>query len=213
MRAARMTAVWLLVVATGVPLAGGGPERRPTPATLPAIRPATRPATAPASRPATRPATQPAAVPETSADRAGDELSAKVDGRSAVVDIRSSRGIGSGRIVLAARRAPHTLRLRLHLRGLENLRISDGTVTVTLSVLSHSGHPVLARLRRPGQDRSIDLKPDDPRRPAVRLVGPDGKQTRKFPLPKGGCIEVTLPPPLLKQLGRSLRLRWIDFYR
>lgn len=140
-------------------------------------------------------------------------LSAKAVGPSAIVEIRSRRGIGAGKIVLPERNAPKALTLRLHLRGLENLQISDGTVTVTLSVLSHSGHRVLAGLHRPGQQPPADLKPDDPLRPVVRLVGGHGKTIKKIPIPKGGYIEVTLPPALLKELGRTLQVRWIDFYR
>ena len=180
----------------------------------PAKAPTTRPATQPPTRPATQPATQQAVgAPEAKPRKDRDRMEAKVDGRRAIVEIHSPFGIGQGTIKLPDRNAPESLVLRLHLKGLESLRISDGMVTLSLAVASSDRHAVHQSLRRPGPAGEKNLTRKDALWVPVRRLGPDGKPGAKIPLEKGGHFEVTLPPALLKELGKDLTVHWIDFYR
>ncbi len=127
-----------------------------------------------------------------------------------IVDVTCPRGIGGMTIRLKSGGWPQAVVVRLRLRGLESLRVSDGTTTVAASVSSHGDATVRAH-----QVEGESEKPIDTRSPLwidIRPLDPDGKPAGKVPLAEG-CFEVTLPRALLTGKTRRLTLDWIDFYR
>jgi len=153
-----------------------------------------------------------AALPELeiSVRKPADRVEVRYEGTAAVLDVTSPSGIGGATVRLPTGDLPRTVFLCLHLRGLESLRMSDGKATVAVSVLSHSGNPVLVHLDKGGQ-REVKVAPDGPYQPGVKVVGPDGKPGG-IPL-QDGYFRVEVPKALLEQRPAVLNLEWIDFYR
>lgn len=115
-------------------------------------------------------------------------------GWSAVLDVTSETGIGSGRATLSSGEWPSPLTLRLHLVGLEDLKVTAGNESVQLSVSSGSGREV-----RQTDGAGQELSPDDPFWLDVRFGD--------------GYFDVSLPPALLAGSVEALDMSWIDFYR
>lgn len=113
---------------------------------------------------------------------------------SAVLDVTSPTGIGSGRVSLMAGEWPEPVLLRLHLAGLEDLSLKAGETVVQLSISS-------------GPDR------------ALRQVDGAGQSlSSASPLWLDvsfgdGYFDVLLPPDLLVADVAAFELSWIDFYR
>ena len=153
-------------------------------------------------------------LPAVSAPREGDRLECRLEGQAAVVDVRSRRGIGGGTIVLPDKNGPRKIILRMHLRGLENLRISNDDIEISASVLSHGDNRILQQARRlaAGTGKAEALKKADPHHLTIEIVDRAAKAGRKIPV-QDGYFQITLAPVLLKGSGKTLRLHWIDFYR
>ena len=98
----------------------------------------------------------------------------------------------------------------LHLAGLENLKVSNGTVAVGAAVAVRD-QKVEVRQWKAGKDET-PLAADDPLRLAIRAIDKGGKPAAGIPL-DGGHFEVTLPAAFFKDNPKSITLEWIDFYR
>jgi hypothetical protein len=134
---------------------------------------------------------------------------ANQDGRG-VITILGGRGIGESTIQLSAGTWPEEMILRAYLGGLESLKISAGNITLSASVLSHSGNPVLLHLDRDGKE-GPQLGMDSPYWMEIKTINADGKRISGAP-PKGGWFEMAVPNKLLAGAG-ELKVFWIDFYR
>lgn len=113
---------------------------------------------------------------------------------SAVLDLTSPTGIGSGRVSLMAGAWPEPVLLRLHLAGLEELTLKTGEAVVQLSISS-----VPERTLRQVDAAGQSLSPASPLWLDVSLGD--------------GYFDVLLPPDLLASAGGAFEIRWIDFYR
>ena len=122
--------------------------------------------------------------------------------------VRSPRGIGSATIHREA--WPEKVRLRLHLRGLEELTIRSGSTTLKASVLSHSGHRRLARVVNDGQEK--DVEEGSPYWTEIKTFALNGELVQGLP-GDGGYFEMIVPQRLLETQPESLAIDWIDFYR
>ena len=98
--------------------------------------------------------------------------------------------------------------LRLHLKGLENFRVTNDKVQLEASVSSQDGK---VRLWKDGKEDSL-LDTKSPYWMDVRMVGSDGKPSKVIPL-KDGFFEMPLPQALFKNNPKSITVNWIDFYR
>ena len=98
--------------------------------------------------------------------------------------------------------------LRLHLKGLEGLRISKGKITLEAAVSSQDG---TVRLWENGKEDS-PLVSGSQYWMEIRLIGKDGKPTKGVPS-DDGYFEMQLPGALLKGNPKSITLNWIDLYR
>ena len=100
--------------------------------------------------------------------------------------------------------------LRLYLRGLEGLTISDGSVTIKASVLSHSGNRRLLRVVDDGQEKAVEE--GSPYGTEIKAFDSKGKPVQGLP-EEGGYFEMVLPEALFEAKPKSLTIGWIDFYR
>jgi hypothetical protein len=119
-------------------------------------------------------------------------------------------GISQAVIERKCEKWPDAVVLRLHLKGLESFRASNGKVTVDAAVSIEEGK---AKVRM-GKDGKEDAPLDDksPLWMDIRIVGSDGKPAKELPL-KGGYFEMTLPRAFFEGNPKSISLGWIDFYR
>ncbi|TWT84913.1 hypothetical protein CA13_63940 [Planctomycetes bacterium CA13] len=140
--------------------------------------------------------------------RDDDKAEVTVEQNKAVISVRSPFGISQAVIERRSNKWPTTMMLRLHLKGLENLKVTSGKVTLEASVLSQDGK---VRLWRDGKE-NLPLDVKQPLWMEIRMVDKDGEPTKTIPL-KEGYFEMKLPKALLEDNPKSIRLNWIDFYR
>ena len=107
---------------------------------------------------------------------------------------------------------PTTLVLRLHLRGLESLRIGNGTSSIDISILSYEPHRQLCEVVHTPGERRQSVDEESPFWMPDQIKNTETAGQPKIPL-VDGYFEVTLPAVLLKDKPESLSIRWIDFYR
>lgn len=130
-----------------------------------------------------------------------------VDGVT-VIDIQSPTGIGSANLKLESGGMPENFVLRLHLKGLEELRmISEPAVIVGSGSSSGSFSINDQRVNSSGSEYSIT--PVDPLWMKIEVVS---DQAKKIPL-EGGYFEITVPKEFIRNAGNSFEIQWIDFYR
>lgn len=144
------------------------------------------------------------------------------DGR-ALIDVNDRHGINGLNARLTQGEWPAEIVVRLPLRGLEQLWIRYGDLTITTGV-SSTGAPTpltITVVDEAGNTQSASPSADI-YYPAIRAVTPDGTiaigplaagERPTFPLPEGSTIEITLPPDFFRESHDSFSMQWIDFYR
>ena len=105
---------------------------------------------------------------------------------------------------------PNSVTLRLHLKGLEHFKVTNGETTLKAAVSSHGGKQAV-RLWLDDKEKS-PLNAKSPLWMMVRMMGEDGKSAETIPL-KDGYFEMQLPKALLEDDPKSITVNWIDFYR
>ena len=100
--------------------------------------------------------------------------------------------------------------LRLHLKGLESFRVSNGRVTLDATVSTEDGKPTVGLWKGGNENASLDET--SPFWMDVRILTGDGKQAKAIPV-KNGYFEMKLPKAFFESNPRSINVRWIDFYR
>ncbi|MBA4017759.1 MAG: hypothetical protein C0483_11345 [Pirellula sp.] len=138
-------------------------------------------------------------------------MAVEVHKANALISIRSPVGISDAVIERSSEPWSEHLVLRLHLKGLENLRISNGKVTLDAAVSSQDDDMNRVRLWRDGKEDS-PLDATSPCWMEISLVGRDGKSTKEIPL-NDGYFEMKLPRPIFEGNPKSITVSWIDFYR
>ena len=140
--------------------------------------------------------------------RDDDRIEVTVRDDKAVIAIRSPFGISQAVIERRDDTWPDTLTMRLHLRGLEGLKISNGRITLDAAMSTQDS---TVRLWENGkEDSPLDFR--SPYWMEIHLIDKDGKPTNGIPL-DDGSIEMQLPSPLLEGNPQSITINWIDFYR
>jgi hypothetical protein len=142
--------------------------------------------------------------------RADDRVDVKAEKGKATVSVHSPFGISHAVIERAGETWPDAVVVRLHLKGLENFRVTNGKVTLAGSASLQDGKP-LVRLWKDGKE-AAPLDARSPYRMEVRIVGGDGQPAKELPL-KGGYFELPLPRALFEGNPKTITLNWIDFYR
>ena len=140
--------------------------------------------------------------------RADDRVDVKVEKDRMVFSVRSPFGISQTVIERTDGNWPDIVMLRLHLKGLENFKISNGKITLEAAVSSQDGK---VRLWKDGKEDS-PLNSKSPYCTEIRMFSDDGKPTTTIPL-TDGYFEVQLPKALFEDNPKSITVNWIDFYR
>ena len=140
--------------------------------------------------------------------RDDDQVEVRIDKGKAHFSIQSPFGISKAIIERSGDNWPTSVTLRWHLKGLENLKVTNGKNTLEASVSSQDGK---VRLWKDGkEDSPLDSK--HPYWMEIRLIGTDGKPVKTIPL-TDGYFEMQLPKALFADNPKSITLNWIDFYR
>jgi hypothetical protein len=142
--------------------------------------------------------------------RADDTVDVRADKDRTVFVVKSPFGISQAVIERQDEDWPKAVVLRLHLKGLEHFRASNGKVTLDAAASIQEGKAKL-RLWKDGKEDA----PLDERSPFwvdVRILDGNGKPAQELPL-KDGYFEMDLPKAFFEGRPRSITLNWIDFYR
>jgi hypothetical protein len=140
--------------------------------------------------------------------RDNDSVQIEVAKSKGIFSVQSPFGIGQVIIETTDENWPDTVLLHLHLKGLENFKVSNGEVTLEASVSSQDGP---ARLWKDGKE-DLPLDSRSPYWMEIRRIGNDGRPTTTIPL-EAGYFEINLPKALLEDNPKSITVSWIDFYR
>lgn len=140
--------------------------------------------------------------------RDDDKAEVAFEQDKAVVSVQSPLGISQAIIKRGDNKWPTSVMLRLHLKGLENFKVTNGNVTVEAALSSQDGK---VRLWKDNDETQL-LDAKHPYWMEIRMVGKDGKPAKTIPL-KDGYFEMQLPKALFEDHPNSITLNWIDFYR
>lgn len=140
--------------------------------------------------------------------RDNDRVEVKTEKDKVVFSARSPFGISHAVIERTGEKWPDAVALRLHLKGLENFRVTNDKVKLEAAVSSQDGK---VRLWKDGKE-DIPLDAKNPYWMEIRMVGGDGKPAKTIPL-KDGYFEMQLPKAFFDGNPKSLTVNWIDFYR
>lgn len=140
--------------------------------------------------------------------RVNDKVEVKLEKDKVIFSVHSPFGISHATIEQGGEMWPDAVVLRLHLKGLENFKVTNGKVKLEGSASLQDGKPIV-RLWRDGKD-DVPLDAKSPYWMDVRILDGASKQAKEIPL-KGGYFEMQLPKALLK--GNRITVEWIDFYR
>lgn len=146
-----------------------------------------------------------------SINRKDDEIAIFTESNRIVVDIHSKSGISTTELSSVDGKWQRPIVLRLHLSGLENLTVTTGNLTISSSVLSHSGYRQLHSFSD-GERTNYPVQEDDQFWMPITII--NRKEPRRPVIPlEDGYFEVTIPDILLETNPDKLLIRWIDFYR
>lgn len=137
-----------------------------------------------------------------------DQVDVKVENASMVFSVHSPFGISQSVIESTSGDWSDSVMLRLHLKGLENLKVSNGKVTIEAAVSSQDGQVRLWKDSR--EEETLDSKSQY--WTEIRMIGKDGKPETKIPL-EDGYFEIQLPKALFEDSPKLITINWIDFYR
>lgn len=140
--------------------------------------------------------------------RDNDRVDVKSEKDKTIFLVHSPFGISNAVIERTNEKWPDAVVLRLHLKGLESFKVSDGKVTLNAAVSSQDGKVRLWKDAK--EDSPLDAK--TPYWMEIRMVGGDGKPAKTIPL-KDGYFEMTVPKAIFEGNPKSITVNWIDFYR
>jgi hypothetical protein len=139
-----------------------------------------------------------------------DRVEIKVEKETTVFSITSPVGISEATIERTDEKWSNDVVLRLHLKGLENFKVTNGKVKLEGSASFQDGKPVVRLWKDGKEDAPLDAKSQHWM--DVRIFDADGKQAKNIPL-KGGYFEMQLPKALFEGDSKSITVNWFDFYR
>lgn len=140
--------------------------------------------------------------------RDNDKVEIKVESDKAVFSVHSPFGISQTVIERADENWSGIVMLRLHLKELEDFKVTNGDITIEAAVSSQDGK---VRLWKDGkEDSPLDAK--SPYWTEIRMFSDDGKPTTSIPV-TDGYFEIQLPKALFEDNPKSITVNWIDFYR
>jgi len=142
--------------------------------------------------------------------RDNDKVDVKAETGKVAFSIHSPFGISHAVIERGGEKWPDAVALRLHLKSLENFKVTNGKVTLEGSASLRDGKAE-GRVWKDGkEDSPLDAK--SPYWIDVRILGDDGKAAKEIPV-KDGYFEMVLPKAFFEGNPKSITVSWIDFYR
>ena len=142
--------------------------------------------------------------------RKDDAVEVRAEKGRTVFSVKSPFGISQAAIERQGEKWPEAVVLRLHLKGLENFRASNGKVTLAAAASLQDGKPKVRLWKDGKEDALLDEK--SPFWMDIRILTGDGKPARELPL-KNGYFEMSLPRAFFEGNPKAITLNWIDFYR
>ena len=137
-----------------------------------------------------------------------DQVNIQQENGITTVDIYSDTGIGSAKLELESGGMPENMLLRMHLQGLEEIRLKSKQAVIVASGSSSGSFGINdQRVNSSGSEYSIT--PIDPLWMKIEIIS---NQAKKIPL-ESGYFEITVPREFLQSAGNSFEVEWIDFYR
>jgi hypothetical protein len=142
--------------------------------------------------------------------RKDDAVEVRAEKDRTVFSVKSPFGISQAVIERKGEKWPEAVVLRLHLKGLENFRASNGKVTLAAAVSVQDGKPKVRQWKDGKEDAPLDEK--SPLWMDIRILTSDGKPARELPI-KDGYFEMALPRAFFEGNPKAITLNWIVFYR
>jgi hypothetical protein len=134
----------------------------------------------------------------------------RADKDKALFIVKSPFGISQAVVERVDESWPKVIVLRLHLKGLESFKVSNGKTTLDAAAGIQDGKPKVRQWKDGKEDVSLDEK--SPLWMDIRILGADSKAAKALPL-KDGYFEVTLPRAIFEGNPKTITVGWIDFYR
>lgn len=138
-----------------------------------------------------------------------DQVRVEYQNGVARIDISSATGIGAADLVLESGTMPEEVIVRLHLRGLEQIRFTSAQDRIAASVSSSEALAVPDQTMI-SQGNEIPILPGQPLWMKIEVVSEQAEKS--VPLEEG-YFEVTLPKEFLQKAGTSFKIEWVDFFR
>ena len=138
-----------------------------------------------------------------------DRINIQQEDNVTTIDIHSPTGIGTAKFELKSGTMPESIVLRLHLAGLEQVKlVSDQTTLASYGSSSDmfnvTGQSVIAA----GNEYAIT--PIDPLWMKVEVI--PGRVDKKTPSGEG-YFEIIVPSEFIRRAGNSFEIQWVDFFR
>jgi hypothetical protein len=140
--------------------------------------------------------------------KADDAIQVEMEKDKVLFGVGSRSGIGDATIERLDDAWPDSARFKIYLKGLDQFQIDNGSVILEIAVGSDGSQRV--SLIKNGKTSAVDRK--SPYWLEVQSLDADGKPTKDRPL-KNGWFEMTLPKAMLDGNPKTLKLKWIDFFR
>ncbi|HRA89374.1 MAG TPA: hypothetical protein PK992_14915 [Planctomycetaceae bacterium] len=129
-------------------------------------------------------------------------MDVQIENGNAVFSVHSPFGISQTTTERLDEKWPNIVVLRLYLKGLENFKVTNGTITLEAAVSSQD-----VRIWKDGKE-DIPLDSKSPYWMEIRIVG----KVETIP-PNDGYFEMQLPKVFFEGNPKSITVNWIDFYR
>ena len=134
-----------------------------------------------------------------------DRVAITTEGDSTVFAVTSPSGIDGATIERKGDVWPKVVVLRLNLKGLESLRISNGTTELSASVNRRTGGVRLLADGKALAEKGSGTAAIDPLWTSIQSFDAAGDT--------GHYFGMTLPKAMLDEKAKTLTIRWIDYYR
>jgi hypothetical protein len=138
-----------------------------------------------------------------------DQVDIQVENGTAQIDVQSPTGIGSAAFELESGAMPEHIMLRLHLKGLEQFRLTSAQDQIAASVSSGDATNTENQTLLSSGTES-PLLPGHPLWMEIEIVS-EGTE-KQIPLEEG-YFEVIVPQEFISNIGKTFEIEWIDFYR
>jgi hypothetical protein len=137
-----------------------------------------------------------------------DRVDIQYENGATLIDIQSPGGIGSAAFELESGDMPEAMTLQLHLKGLEQFRLTSMRDQISASVSSGDAFNETQAILTSGTESP--LLPGNPLWMEIQIISDQAEQ--KIPLEQG-YFEVTVPQEFIQNAGKTFEIEWIDFYR